>query len=92
MKKSKGCFNKKCQIFNEKKFIDISIDYCPKCGGKLYYVCKHDGCYKKIENNEKYCATHKELHKNKIHKIGKGIAGVAGAVASVIFIAKGIKK
>ena len=90
MKKSKGCFNKKCSCFTDKKFLDVKLELCPECNKKLFYVCKHEGCYKKIGDNQKYCAAHKEIHKNKAQKVLGGIgagAAVAGSVVLTIITA-----
>lgn len=82
MKKSKGCFNKKCNIYNEKKFLDVDSEFCPECGEKLSYVCKYKDCYKKIKDNQKYCKAHAEMNKNFIEKtigiVGLVILAVGG--------------
>lgn len=49
-KRMKGCSNESCQMHEKMVMQKSEIDYCPKCGTKLIYVCSK--CFREIENTD----------------------------------------
>ena len=54
--RKKGCPNPNCPLNKNKKKQSLKIEYCPKCGTKLVYVCAK--CFREIKDegpNHRIC-------------------------------------
>lgn len=83
MKKVKGCINGTCAASQKKIIYKEEENYCPKCGNKLYYVCKK--CYTQLPNDsEKYCVrclADRQDHKDYTMKIAGSVVATVGVAA-----------
>ena len=89
----KGCPNEECSFHRNKIKQKAEVDYCPKCGSQLIYVCAK--CFSQIEDidsKHRICslceakaeekkAKRIEKAKNIGGKVGKAAIGVVGTVA-----------
>ena len=50
-KRKKGCPSEFCEMHRKKVMQKSEIDYCPKCGTRMKYVCSR--CFKEIEDIDK---------------------------------------
>lgn len=87
--RKKGCPNKACIMNSKKELQKNDIDYCPKCGTKLVYVCVK--CFREIEdNNRKHricglCEAKKEeKRQDAIDKAKKGVVKAGEVVVPVV--------
>ncbi len=66
--RKKGCPNENCVINQKEEKLRNDIDYCPKCGTKLVYVCANKGCYNKLTGTkfkDRVCEECSEKAENK---------------------------
>lgn len=92
-RRKKGCPNGHCEFNQKKVYQKADINFCPKCGAPLVFVCAK--CYKEIENispKHRVCslceakAAQKKQNivdkvKDGAGKAGKGALAVGAAVA-----------
>ncbi len=50
--RKKGCPNIECVINKEEKKLKNDMDFCPKCGTKLIYVCSNKDCYNELTSEK----------------------------------------
>lgn len=83
--RKKGCPNELCQLNEKKKLQKAEIDYCPKCGTKLVYVCTK--CFSEIEDlgpKHKICSRCDAEAQEKKKAIVDGVKGAGGKAAKAI--------
>lgn len=75
----KGCINKKCETNKNKQTYPEKFDYCPKCGERLYYVCKE--CYTQLPDGSKqYCELCWEKKQNAKEKAVDAVAALVDLI------------
>jgi len=78
--RKKGCPNTTCQYNKEKKLQKADVNYCPKCGTTLVFVCEK--CFNEIEDHgpeHKICAHCEAVADQKIDSIKDTLTDVAHA-------------
>lgn len=88
MGRVKGCMNESCLANQKSITYKEENDYCPKCGNKLYNVCKK--CYTQLPDNAaRYCVRciaekqdRKDKAKDRALKIGVSMITAIGIAAT----------
>ena len=87
--RKKGCPNIDCTYNKDKVFQKADVNYCPKCGSLLVFVCAK--CFSEIEDSgpeHKICAHCEAKADQNMDKI-KGGVKKAGQVAGSVAVAVG---
>ena len=87
--RKKGCPNLNCVYNQDKVFQKADVNYCPKCGTPLMYVCAK--CFGEIEDNgpdHKICAHCEAKADQNLDRIKDGLKK-AGQVAGSAAVALG---
>lgn len=93
--RKKGCPNPKCPMHKKKVRQSVDVDYCPKCGTKLVFVCTR--CFKEIEDKgpgHKICLhCQADADEKKAKAIGqvKDVAGKAVQAVGVVAAGAAVK-
>lgn len=83
--RKKGCPNIDCVNYKNKIFQKADVDYCPKCGTTLVFVCAR--CFCEIEDSGSehkicaHCEAKADQNKDKIKDGLKKAGQVAGSAA-----------
>lgn len=83
--RKKGCPNEACIMNSKKKRQKSDIDYCPKCGTKLVYVCVK--CFREIEDidrRHRICSLCEAKDAEKRQKVLDNVKNGAGKAGKVI--------
>lgn len=97
MRFSKGCFNKDCVSYQERRKYPSNYRYCPICSNELNYVCSDRKCYNLLAEQPndplcKDCRKRRDERKQKMIEDGKRIPAILGSVVAVVHKADRVRK